>query len=102
MIERAAGVGGTFNLTDGYHPGVGELEDALVDYVGRSQPIRAMPLMVARAVDTIGDGINTLGRRWFPLDTAALQKLTQSLTFSDELARRQLGWNPRPVLDLFR
>ncbi len=102
VIERAAGVGGTFNLTDGYHPGVGELEAALAQYVGRSQPIRAMPPMVARAVATIGDGINALGRRRFPLDTAALQKLTQSLTFSDELARRQLDWNPRPVLDLFR
>lgn len=102
VIDRAAGVGGTFNLTDGCHPGVGELEDALARYVGRSEPIRAVPLRLARAVATVGDGINALVGRRFPLDTVALQKLTHSLTFSDELARRHLGWNPRPVLDLFQ
>lgn len=102
IIDRAAGVGGTFNLTDGCHPEVRELEDALARYVGREQPIRSVPLAVARAVATIGDGINAVVGRRFPLDTPALQKLTNSLTFSDGLARRQLDWNPRPVLDLFR
>ena len=102
LIERAAGVGGTFNLTDSYHPGVGELADALARHIGSQQPIRAVPLALARAVATVGDGINALVGRRFPLDTLALQKLTHSLTFSDELAQRQLGWNPRPVLDLFR
>lgn len=102
VIDRAAGVGGIFNLTDGCHPGVGELEDALARYVGRPQPIRAVPLALARALATIGDGINAVVGCRFPLDTVALQKLTHSLTFSDQAARRQLGWNPRPVLDLFR
>lgn len=102
VIDRAAGVGGTFNLTDGCHPGVGELEDALARYVGRKQPIRTVPLALARAVAAVGDGINAVVGRRFPLDTVALQKLTHSLTFSDEAARRDLDWNPRPVLDLFR
>ena len=102
VIDRAAGVGGTFNLTDGCHPGVGELEDALARYVGRPQPIRSVPLALARAVAIVGDGINAVAGRWFPLDTVALHKLTHSLTFSDELARHRLGWTPRPVLDLFQ
>lgn len=102
VIDRAAGIGGTFNLTDGYHPGVGELEDALARYVGRPQPIHSVPLALARAVATVGDGINAVVGRRFPLDTVALYKLTHSLTFSDELARHRLGWTPRPVLDLFR
>lgn len=102
VIDRAAGVGGTFNLTDGYHPGVGELEDVLARYVGRPQPIRSVPLTLARAVATVGDGINAVAGRRFPLDTIALHKLTHSLTFSDELARHRLGWSPRPVLDLFQ
>ena len=102
LIERAAGIGGTFNLTDGCHPGVGELEDAIARYVGRNQPIRSVPLALGRIVAVVGDGINALVGRRFPLDTVALQKLTRSLTFSDELARTQLNWNPRPVLDLFR
>ncbi len=101
IIDRAARVGGTFNLTDGYHPGVGELADALARYVGWSKPAWVVPLGLVRAVAKLGDGINALAGRRFPLDTAAFQKLTSSLTFSDELARRQLGWQPRPVLDLF-
>lgn len=102
IIERAAGVGGTFNLTDGYHPGVGELEDALARYVGRNRPIRSVSLALGRIVAVVGDGINALVDRRFPLDTVALQKLTRSLTFSDERARTQLNWKPRSVLDLFR
>ena len=101
IIDRAAGVSGTFNLTDGCHPEVSELEDALARYVGRKQLIRAVPMAMARAVATVGDGINVIVGRRFPLDTLALQKLTNSLTFSDELARRQLNWSPRPALDLF-
>ena len=102
VIDRAAGVGGMFNLTDGHHPGVGELEDALARYVGRPQPIRSVPVALARAVAIVGDGINAVAGRRFPLDTIALHKLTHSLTFSDESARCRLGWSPRPVLDLFR
>ncbi|MBC3786089.1 NAD-dependent epimerase/dehydratase family protein [Spirosoma utsteinense] len=102
IIDRAAGVGGTFNVTDGYHACVSELENAIARYVGHKQPIRAVPLALARLIALAGDGINTVAGRRFPLDTPALQKLTQSLTFSDGLARQQLGWNPRPVLDLFR
>ncbi|MDB5240039.1 MAG: hypothetical protein JWP57_664 [Spirosoma sp.] len=101
LIGRVAGIGGTFNLTDGCHPGVGELENALARYVGRQQPIRSVPMVAARAVATVGDGINALIGRRFPLDTAALQKLTSSLTFSDAAAQRHLSWQPRPVLDLF-
>jgi nucleoside-diphosphate-sugar epimerase len=101
IIDRAASVSGTFNLTDGYHPAIGELEEALARYVGRQKPVRAMSMPLVRAIAAIGDGINALVGRRFPLDSAALQKLTHSLTFSDELARQQLDWSPRCVLDLF-
>ncbi len=106
VIVRAAGVSGTFHLTDGYHPSVRELEDALARRVGR-RTLPSVPFSVAKAVAAVGDGLNAvtsrtrLGRR-FPLDSLTLQKLTGSLTFSDEAARRQLNWRPRPVLDLFR
>lgn len=106
LVRRAAGVGGTFHLTDGCHPSVRELEDAIARRVGRRM-IPSVSLPVAKAVATVGDGLNAVtgrigsGRR-FPLDSITLQKLTGSLTFSDEAARRQLNWRPRPVLDLLR
>lgn len=101
VLERAASVGGTYNLTDGYHPTIAELENAIAQAVGRPS-IPTVPYYVARGVATLGDGINALIGRKFPLDSIALQKLTSSLTFSDDAARQALGWKPRPVLDCFR
>ena len=102
VLTRAADVGGTFNLTDGYHPTVRELEDSLARQLGRRKPIPAIPLPLIKVLARVGDGINAVVGRRFPLDSIAVRKLTSTLTFSDELARQQLSWNPCPVLDLFR
>jgi len=100
IIPRAIEVQGTFNLTDGRHPTVRELEDAIALQAGR-RFIPTLPLTAARLVARVGDGINALVGRKFPLDSIALTKLTSSLTFSDERARQQLGWQPQPVLSFF-
>lgn len=102
VILRAARVGGIFNLTDGNHPTVRDLEAAVANQIGRNSPIPFVPGPLARVVAYAGDGINAVVGRRFPLDSIALQKLTRTLTFCDELARQQLNWNPRPVLDLFK
>jgi hypothetical protein len=34
-----------------------------------------------------------------PLNLRSLTKMTSTLTFSDERARKELGWNPSRVLD---
>lgn len=101
VLERAASVGGTYNLTDGYHPTITELENTIAQAVGR-RSIPTVPYYVARGAATLGDRINALIGRKVPLDSIALQKLTSSLTFSDDAARQALGWQPRPVLDCFR
>ncbi|GAB3894469.1 NAD-dependent epimerase/dehydratase family protein [Spirosoma agri] len=101
VIVRAAGVGGTFNLTDGHHPSVRALEQAIARTIGRER-MPTVSLSTAKAIARIGDGINACIGRRFPLDSIALRKLTGSLTFSDEAARLHLGWNPRSVLDVFR
>lgn len=100
IVPRAIEVGGIFNLTDGRHPTVRELEDAIAQQASR-RFIPTIPLTAARLVARVGDGINALVGRKFPLDSIALTKLTSSLTFSDERARQQLGWQPRPVLSFF-
>lgn len=101
VLIRSVGVAGTFNLTDGQHPTVRQLEQAMANQLGRRN-IPTMPFAVAKALATVGDGVNgVLGRR-FPFDSIVLQKLTNSLTLCDEKARQQLGWKPRPVLDLFQ
>lgn len=102
VITRAANVGGTFNLTDGYHPTVRELEDAIARKFGRKRPIPAVPLSLIKPIARLSDGINAIVGRRFPIDSIALRKLTSTLTFSDERARQQLNWRPHPVLDLFQ
>jgi nucleoside-diphosphate-sugar epimerase len=100
ILVRASTMGGTYNLTDGYHPTVRELEEVLVRQARRRAWLSISPEK-ARLLARIGDGINAVVGGRFPLNTVALGKLTSSLTFSDEAARQKLGWNPRPVLDLF-
>jgi nucleoside-diphosphate-sugar epimerase len=100
ILLRAAAIGGTYNLTDGYHPSVRELEDTLARQANRRIRL-AVSAEQARLLARLGDGVNTVIRGRFPVNTTALTKLTSSLTFSDEAARQKLGWNPRPVLDLF-
>lgn len=101
ILEKAAETGGTYHLTDGCHPTVRELEDAFARQAGRNGQ-RALPMGFAQVIARVGDGVNRLVGRRFPLDSIALQKLTSSLTFSDDAARKHLGWSPQPVLNLFQ
>lgn len=96
IIPKAAQIGGIYNLTDGVHPSVRELENAIAAKTGR-RPKLVIPSGFARLVARVGDGINALLGRRFPYDSITFAKLTHSLTFSDEKARQQLGWNPKPV-----
>jgi nucleoside-diphosphate-sugar epimerase len=86
-------VGGTYNLTDGVHPSMQELENALARAFGKSKPLR-FPERWLRTLAKAGD---TLGDRT-PLNTNRLAKLTSTLTFSDGKARKE-GWSPRSVLE---
>ena len=96
IILAAAHKGGVFNLTDGYHPTLSELEKLISSQLNMNPP-RSIPLWMARALGKIGD---VLGSR-VPINSAVIEKLTSSLTFSDVAAREQLGWSPNPVLENF-
>ncbi|MGA0560268.1 NAD-dependent epimerase/dehydratase family protein [Larkinella sp. VNQ87] len=100
LIPKAVTVGGIYNLTDGVHPSVQELEEAIARQAGRRLSW-SVPYGVARVTAWAGDGINRVVGRRFPLDSIALTKITSSLTFSDERARQQLGWKPKPVITYF-
>jgi nucleoside-diphosphate-sugar epimerase len=100
LLVQASTIGGTYNLTDGHHPTVRELEEALARQANRRVRLSISPIQ-ARFLARVGDGINAIVGGRFPVNTIALSKLTSSLTFSDEAARQKIGWDPRPVLDLF-
>jgi nucleoside-diphosphate-sugar epimerase len=44
---------------------------------------------------------NLLGSK-APINSYKLDKMTQSLTFNNEKARRELGWEPLDVLDNYK
>lgn len=94
FIPRVTPIGGTFNLTDGHHPRMREVEQALARALGSKRLVRlpyGLLAVVAKAGDVLGS--------WFPLNTLRLRKLDSSLTFNDGLARQKAGWNPRPVVE---
>lgn len=94
IIPTLAEKGGTYNLTDGHHPTFGELEKGIATALGKRKPTK-VPYWMAKGLALTGD---VIGSR-FPINSDKLQKITSTLTFDDSKARRELGWNPTPVLD---
>ncbi|GAB3318907.1 NAD-dependent epimerase/dehydratase family protein [Larkinella ripae] len=96
LIPKAAQIGGIYNLTDGVHPSVRELSDAIVRQTGRRWAL-SIPIGLARLAGRLGDGLAFLTGKQVPINSPVIRKLTSSLTFSDQKARQFLGWDPRPV-----
>lgn len=100
LIPSLEGKSGIFNLTDGIHPTFAEIEAAIAKALGKEIPI-CLPKGLLAAAGKGGDVLNRLGLS-FPLTTARLHKMAATLTFSDVKARRELGWDPRPVIPYIR
>jgi nucleoside-diphosphate-sugar epimerase len=98
VLPRAACAAGVFNLTDGYHPSFAELETAISAALGKSAPYR-LPARVAKLGAYIGDGVYRMSGWDLPLNSKRFCKMTSTLTFSDEKARKVLGWSPSRVLE---
>lgn len=97
FLLKAAEVGGTYNLTDGYHPNFNELSQNISYQFGKSF-VPNMPQFLARVLAKVGDIIGDI----FPLNTNKLSKITSTLTFDDSKARVAFGWDPTPVLEGFK
>ncbi|MBX9734180.1 MAG: NAD-dependent epimerase/dehydratase family protein [Chitinophagaceae bacterium] len=93
-ILQAAQVGGTFNLTDGYHPNFNELSDLIAKQLGKNK-VRNIPNFVAKSIAKVGDFFGSKA----PLNSDKFKKITSTLTFDDSKARVTFGWNPTPVLE---
>ncbi len=83
---------GIFNLTDGMHPSYRQVDESIAQQFNRN--IRSIPEPMVKIAARLGDLLPII-----PINNYKLQKLQSTLTFSDEKARKQLGWKPRPVLE---
>ena len=97
LVPLLVAKGGTYNVCDSYQPSFRELETVICKQVGKPLPI-SIPYWVAKGMALIGD---CLGKK-APINSLKLRKMISSLTFSNEKAIRELGWEPTNVLDNFK
>jgi len=94
LLSKKAGI---YNICDDRHPSFSELEFLISSQLGRPIPI-SIPLNLAKALAICGD----LTRGLLPIDSDRLEKLTSTLTFSNERIKKDLGYIPTDVLSNFR
>ncbi len=89
--------GGIYNVCDSYQPTFGEISISVAKQLGKGKPMN-IPYWMAWCMAKVGD---LLGNK-APINSYKLEKMTKSLTFSNEKARRELGWEPMDVLSNYQ
>lgn len=97
LIPLLAEKGGVYNVCDSHHPTFGELEVIISKQLNKKNPL-SIPYWMAKCMALVGDCIGKKA----PINSLKLKKITESLTFSNEKAMRELGWKPMNVLDNFK
>lgn len=89
--------GGIYNVCDTRQPSFGEISESVARQLGKGKPL-SIPYWMAWCIAKIGD---LLGNK-APINSYKLEKMTKSLTFSNEKARKELGWEPMDVLENYK
>lgn len=97
IIPSLTKKGGIYNVCDTRQPSFGELSWSVAKQLGKGKPIN-IPYWMAWCMAKVGD---LLGNK-APINSYKLEKMTKSLTFSNEKARKELGWEPLDVLDYYK
>ena len=75
----------------------GEISMSVARQLGKGKPINVpywMAWCMAKAGDLFGNKA--------PINSYKLEKMTKSLTFSNEKVRKMLGWEPMNVLENYK
>ena len=97
LIPLVAEKGGIFNVCDSQHPSFKELEQIVSSQLNKKTP-RSIPMWLAKCLAFCG---NILGSK-APINSLKLKKITDSLTFSNQKAVKELGWTPLNVIDNYK
>ena len=89
--------GGIYNVCDSYQPTFGEISVSVAKQLGKHKPI-SIPYWMAWCMAKAGDLFGSKA----PINSYKLEKMTKSLTFSNEKARKELGWEPLDVLTNYK
>lgn len=97
LIPLVVEKGGIYNVCDSNHPSFCELEKLICRQLNKSGVI-SISLYLAKILAKAGD---LLGK-YAPVNSDKLSKITNSLTFSNEKARKELNWQPMDVIENFK
>lgn len=97
ILPLVAEKGGVYNVCDTFQPTFGQISESVAKQLGKGKPIN-IPYWMAWCMAKVGD---LLGNK-SPINSYKLEKMTKSLTFSNEKARKELGWEPLDVLENYR
>lgn len=89
--------GGVYNVCDTRQPSFGEISISIANQLGKRKPLN-IPYWMAWCMAKVGD---LLGNK-APINSYKLEKMTKSLTFSNQKARHELNWEPLDVLDNYK
>jgi len=96
LVQLSAEKGGIYNVCSDEQPSFKELEQLIVGQLNKST-IWEMPVWLAKFAAKIGDLLKIS-----IFNSQKLEKITSSLTFSNEKAKKELGWQPLNVLENFK
>lgn len=97
IIPLISEKGGIYNVCDTYQPTFGQLSESVAKQLGKHKPLN-IPYWMAWCMAKVGD---LLGPK-APINSYKLEKMTRSLTFCNEKARKELGWEPMDVLSNYK
>ena len=89
--------GGVYNVCDTFQPTFGQISESVANQLGKRKPI-SIPIWMAKCMALVGV---LLGEK-APINSYKLEKMTRSLTFSNEKARKELDWEPLDVLTNYK
>ena len=96
LVPLVAEKGGAYNVCDDHNPSFGELEATIAAQLGKHKPI-SIPYWMAKCLAVIGDAFP-----FIPINSSRLEKIVTSDTWSNEKAKRELGWQPLDVLENYK
>ena len=89
--------GGVYTVCETRQPSFGEISMSVAKQLGKGKP-QNIPYWLAWCLAKVGD---LLGDK-APINSYKLEKMTKSLTFSNEKAKHELGWEPLDVLENYK
>ena len=97
LLPLVAEKGGIYNVCDTYQPSFGQIAESVARQLGKRKPV-SIPYWMAWCMAKVGDLLGSKA----PINSLKLKKITESLTFSNDKARKELDWEPMDVLTNYK